>query len=193
MKKMFAATVIAALAFAVAGARTASSQETPGSGSAAQPRTRVIVASFNKSKHAVKEENGVRREKYKEVRSEAVVKADPRDYSGAYEVQGLGFSLQMRVDSRGNVDATGYEPVGMDAAVRRRFALRNAKVEGALLTATKVYANGASERFEGVFINLTSFDSPTDKGFSTFGLGVVGMAVQTSGVTLDRLFYELRR
>jgi hypothetical protein len=163
-------------------------------GSSVQSRTQAIVASFNKSKHAVKEKYGVRVEKYKEIRSEPVIKANLRDYTGSYEAQGMGLSLDLRVDANGNVAATGYEQVNMDAAVWRGFTLRDARIEGALLTATKAYANGGTEPFEGVFINRTSFDSPKDKGVTTFGLGVIGTSRQiVGGVYVDRFFYERKR
>ena len=171
---------------------SAASQETLASASATQTRTRAIVASFNKSKHEVKEKRGVRREKYKDVRSEAVVKANPPDYSGTYEVPDMGFAIQLRVDRNGKVDGTGYEPSGPDLSVRRRFALRNGRIEGALLTATQVYANGTQDRFEGVFIKRTSYDSPTDKGTTEIGLGVVGKDIGVAGVTINRLFYQLK-
>ncbi|HEY3257690.1 MAG TPA: hypothetical protein VGJ64_02450 [Gemmatimonadaceae bacterium] len=158
-----------------------------------QTRTRAIVASFNKSKHAVKERHGVRVEKYKEIRSEPVIKKNARDYAGSYEVPDLGFSLELRVDANGNLAVTGYDPVDGDASVIRQFVLRNPRIDGALLTATKVYENGATEPFEGVFINRTSFDSPTDRGVTTFGLGVVGSSVRVSGLTLDRLFYQRKQ
>ena len=172
---------------------SASSQQAPSSQSAVQTRTRAIVAFFNKSKHAVKQRYGVRVEKYKEIRSEPIIKANVRDYSGSYEVPDLGFSLDLRVDAKGNVAATGYEPVEADAAVMRKFTLRNARIEGALLTAAKGYENGATEPFEGVFINRTSYESPTDRGVTTFGLGVVGSVVRVGDVTVDRLFYQIRR
>lgn len=160
----------------------------------AEARTQAIVTSFNKSKRGVKEKYGVRVDKYKEVRSEPTIEASVRDYAGAYEVQGLGFSLDLRVDSNGNIAATGYEPVDVDATVRRRFTLRNARIEGALFTATKVYASGATEPFEGVFINRTSFDSPRDRGVTTFGLGVIGPATRVmGGVYLDRFFFQRKR
>jgi len=79
-----------------------------------------------------------------------------------------------------------------DPAVRRTFTLKNGKIEGALLTAMKVYGSGQTEKLESVFLNRTSFESPTDKGFTTFGLGTVGGPTEVSGLTLDRLFYELR-
>ena len=172
---------------------SASSQHLSSSQSAAQTRTRAIVASFNKSKHKIKERRGVRIEKYKEIRSEPVIKEDVRDYSGSYEVPDLRFSLDLQVDANGNLAASGYEPVDADATVMRRFTLRNVRIDGALLTATKVYENGATEPFEGVFMNRTSFDSPTDRGVTTFGLGVVGGFVRVGGATVDSLFYQRKQ
>lgn len=158
-----------------------------------QARTQAIVASFNKSKHVVKEKYGVRLEKYKEVRSEPAIRANSASYSGTYEVADLGFILHLRVDASGRVDGSGEEPLAGDARVARSFTLRNAKVDGALLTGTKLYSSGDTAPFEGVFINRTSFDSPTDRGMTTFGLGVVGTPVRVSGLTLDKFFYELKR
>lgn len=177
-------------ASALITAATASAQQTPTA--AVQTRTSAIVASFNKAKHVVKERHGVRREKYKDVRSEPVVKANPQDYSGAYEVPDMGFGLQLRVDRNGNAQGEGYEPVGVDGTVRRKFTLRNGRIEGALLTATQVYDGGTQDRFEGVFINRTSFDSPTDRGTTEFGLGVVGRQIAVGGMTINRFFYTRR-
>ena len=143
------------------------------SSAAAQTRTKAIAASFNKNKHVVKDKRGVRMEKYKRVQSEPVVKANPQDYSGTYEVPDMGFALQLRVNPDGSVEGTGYEPAGPDISVRRSFTLRNGRIDGALLTATQVYANGTQNRFEGAFMNRTSFDTPADKGYTVFGLGCV--------------------
>lgn len=186
---------IASLLCALVPLAIASSQQTLASATAiaTQTRTRAIVASFNKSKHVVKEKRGVRTEKYKEVRSEPVVKTNPQDYSGTYEVPDIGFAIQLRVDRNGNVEGTGYEPVGPDLTVQRRFTLRNGKIEGALLTATQVYANGTQDRFEGVFMNRTSYDSSTDKGTTEFGLGVVGKDVRVTGLTINKFFYQLKQ
>jgi hypothetical protein len=156
-------------------------------------RAQAIVASFNKSKHVSKEKRGVRKEKYLEVRSAPAVKANPADYSGAYEAADARFSLELRVDASGRVEGSGFDPLNDDAAVSRSFTLKNGRVSGALLTATKVYGDGSSDPLEGVFINKTVFESPTDKGVTAFGLGVVGKQFQMDGYTIDRLFYELKR
>jgi len=160
----------------------------------AQKKADEIVASLNKKKEKVKEKYGVRKEKYKEVRCEPVVKADPSEYSGAYEASdlGLGYSLTIRVGNDGRVDGFGYEPAETGVKEARQFVLRNARVEGGLLTAEKVYADGAVEKFEGVFIKRTVLNSPTEEGVSSFGLGVVGRQIVIGGLTLDKIFYQLK-
>jgi hypothetical protein len=161
---------------------------------ASELRTQTIVASFNKSKHVVKEKRGVRKEKYLDVRSVPAVKQNPADYSGAYDdLSGMGFSLTLRVNPNGLVEGSGYEPLNGEPAVSRRFTLRNGRIAGALITATKVYGNGSTEPLEGVFINKTVFESPTDKGVTAFGLGVVGRGLQINGLNVDKIFYQPKR
>jgi len=185
------AQLLGVLAASVVCAGVGASQQ-PGV-AATDSRTRAIVASFNKSKHVVKEKHGVRKEKYLDVRSAPVVKHNPADYSGEYEEAGLGFSLRLRVDRDGKVEGTGYEPLNGEAGVSRNFRLRDGQIRGALITATKVYGNGASEPLEGVFINKTVFESPTDKGVTAFGLGVIGKGLQVGGLNIDRIFYQLKQ
>ena len=191
MKLTHIAPVVAALTLLFVNAGRAFSQ-TLATGSDSQTKTNVIVASFNKFKHVSKEKYGIKKEKYMKVQSEPVVKANPEDYSGIYEIPDLGFAIRLRVDHNGKVEGDGYEPLTPDPAVRRTFTLRSGKIEGALLTATKVYAAGHTEKLEGVFINRTSFHSPTDKGFATFGLGTLGRPIEVTGLTLDKFFYELK-
>ena len=191
MKLSHSAQLLGALAASVFCARVGATQQ-PGV-AAAESRTRAIVASFNKSKHVVKEKRGVRKEKYLDVRSVPVVKQNPADYSGEYEEAELGFSLRLRVDRDGKVEGTGYEPLNGDSGVSRSFQLRDGQIRGALITAKRVYADVASEPLEGVFINKTRFESPTDKGVTAFGLGVIGKGLQVGGLNVDRIFYQLKQ
>ncbi|MGH7451845.1 MAG: hypothetical protein ACRENG_10895 [bacterium] len=157
-------------------------------------RTQRIVASFNKMKHVVKEKYGVRKERYKEIRCEPVIKQELKDYSGTYEMADLGYSINLWVASNGKIEATGYERATLNSAPGRQFTLQDAKIEGALLTAAKVYSDGTVEKFEGVFINRTEFNSPTDSGVSTFGLGVVGKPMEiVNGLKQDKFFFEMKR
>lgn len=173
-------------------ANTSTAQE-----SHAQKRSEEILASFNKRKHEAKEAFGVRKERYKEIRSEPVVRRDLGSYAGMYEVPGLGYRIQISASDGGKVEANGYEPQGGGTEVSRRFHLEDLRLEGALLTGTKVYEDGARERFEGLFINMTDMEgvSPTqiEHRATTFGLGVVGVRVENGGVTSDKIFYQFKQ
>ena len=58
---------------------------------------------------------------------------------------------------------------------------------------TKVYSDGAREKFEGSFLNRTDRNSPTDPGVTIFGLGVVlTTPFEVNGLTYDKLFYQLK-
>ena len=154
----------------------------------AQQRAREIAASFDKTKHKIKERHGVRKEKFMEIRSEPAVKADARDYSGAYEAD-AEYPLVIRVGADNRVEGEGFEPA--PAQSRRKFTLRDARIEGALLVGTKVYTDGTTERFEGVFINRTERNSPTESGTTTFGLGIRFEPPKAGdGFVLSRLFYQ---
>ena len=167
------------------------SAQTFGSAAEAQSRTRTIVASFSKFKSVSKERRGVKKEKYLKVQSEAAIRTNPADYSGVYQVPGMAFALNLNVDRNGVVTGTGYEP--LSESVRRTFSLRDGRIQGALLIATKVYAGGGSEKLEGAFMNRTSFDSPTATGVTVFGFGTLGDPVQVSGMTINKFFYEKSR
>jgi hypothetical protein len=167
------------------------SAQTLVSATEAQSRARTIVASFSKFKSVSKERRGVKKEKYRKVQAEAAILTHPADYSGVYEVAGMAFALNLNVDRDGAVTGTGYEP--LSESVRRTFTIREGRIQGALLTATKVYASGGSEKLEGVFMTRTSFDSPTATGVRVFGFGTLGDPVQVSGVTVNRFFYEKSR
>lgn len=164
------------------------------SAAAQQPSNQVragqIAAAFSKHKSVVKEHRGVTREKYKDVMSEPVVRQGTRAYAGSYEVADVGYVISIQVGNNGSVHASGHE-AGQES---RSFELQNARIEGALLTGTKVYQDGASERFEGVFMNRTERSSPVDPGVTTFGLGVMLAApIELGGMTYDKLFYQLKR
>lgn len=150
-----------------------------------QTRAQELAASFTKNKHVVKEKYGVRREKYKDVRSEPAVKQNIGEYSGVYEVTDLGYMINVQVGTDGRVQVSGSER-------GRTFTLENARIEGALLTGSKGYQDGATEKFEGVFLNRTDRNSPTDPGVTVFGLGVVlNTPFEANGLTYEKLFYGL--
>jgi len=169
------------IVLSVACAATIISQQ-----SSSQTKVREVAAAFTRNKHVVKEKFGVRVEKYKDIRSEPAVKSNIREYAGVYEAQDVGYVINVQVGNDGRIEASGSDK-------SRAFRFENAKIEGALLTASKVYADGAKEKFEGVFLNRTDRESPTDPGVTIFGLGVLlTTPFEANGQTYDRLFYQLK-
>jgi hypothetical protein len=163
-----------------------------------QQRARELAAFFNKSKHKVKEKRGFRIEVNVEVRSEPVARANAREYAGTYEADS-DYPFRLEVSTDGRINASGAEP-GPDKT--RHFTLKDAKIDGALLTAVKVYEDGATEKFEAVFIKRTTSSSTSENGELTqdgdtaFGLGVVFDPPKVEsdyGFTLTRLFYEFQQ
>ena len=153
-----------------------------------QTKAQAIAATFNKHKNVVKEKRGFRMEKYKDVRAEPVVKQNVTDYAGVYEMGDLGLLINIQVSNDGGIQANGNDQGS------RAFKLENARIEGGLLTASKVYQDGAAERFEGVFLNRTERNSPTATAVTTFGLGVVlNTPLEINGLTYQRMFYQLKR
>jgi hypothetical protein len=179
------------LLLAVVSLAGSASAQVAASTADSQSKAHAIAASFSKFKSVSKERHGIRKEKYRKIESEPVVKTNPADYSGIYEVPDMAFALNLSVDPTGVVKGTGYEP--LTESVRRTFSLRDGRIQGALLTATKVYADGESERLEGAFMNRISSDSPNDSGVSVFGFGTIGKSVQVSGLTINKFFYEKSR
>jgi len=158
--------------------------------SSSQSRAQQVAAAFTKHKHVVAEKHGVRKEKYKDVRTEPIIKQDITAYSGVYEVPDLGDVIDLRIGSDGRIQANGHDS---DQA-SRTFVLENAKIAGAVLTATKVYRDGATERFEAVFMTRTERNFPSDPGITTSGLGVVlPTPREVDGNTYEKLFYQLKQ
>jgi hypothetical protein len=158
--------------------------------SSSQSRAQQVAAAFSKHKHVVAEKHGVRKEKYKDVRSEPIVKQDIAEYSGVYEVADLGDVIDLRIGSDGRIQADGHDADQPSCT----FVLENGKIEGAVLTAIKVYRDGETEPFEGVFMTRTERNSPNDPGITTSGLGVLlATPREFTGNTYEKLFYQLKQ
>lgn len=157
---------------------------------ASESRVTEIVSQFNKTKQKSKEKFGVVKQLYVEVRSEPVLQSNPRAYTGFYAVQGLDLALQLDVAANGAATGTGVEQ-------GRTFTLRNGRVEGALLTATKVYRNGATAPFEGAFLRQRVREGTTPQRINSerteWGLGVTGLNLRVDSIHLTKLFYRADR
>jgi hypothetical protein len=140
-----------------------------------------MLARFNKVKQKSKHRHGVSVEVYVNVQSEL---APSR--SGNYEAD-FGRSLTLDVRRDGTVTGSGDDD-------GQKFELRNGRVDGSHLTATKVFADGSTEPLEGIFINRRTIAGKTPQNITSdetsFGLGVTGVDFTYDGNTFDRLFYE---
>jgi hypothetical protein len=158
--------------------------------SSSQSRAQQVAAAFSKQKHLVVEKHGVRKEKYKDVRSEPIIKQDITQYSGVYQVADWGDVIDLRIGIDGTIQADGHD----SDTPSRTFVLENGKIDGAVLTAIKVYRDGETEPFEGVFMTRTERDSPNAPGITTSGLGVVlATPREFAGNTYEKLFYQLKQ
>ena len=141
-----------------------------------------MLARFNKVKQKSKQRHGVVRKSYLNVHSEL---APGR--SGSYEATDFGHTLTLEVHPGGTVTGRGAEDGLM-------FELRDGRIDGSRLTATKRFADGTTEPLEGIFINRRRIEGRTAREITsdhtTFGLGVTSVDFTFAGSTFDRLFYE---
>lgn len=152
-------------------------------------RTRELLAALDKTKYKKKEKANISIEFYIDIKNEAAVR-DPAAYSGVYEADGYRLSLNIGAD--GSATGDGQDTFG-PASGRGNFTLRNARVEGALLTATKVYADGRTSPFEAVFANRTISTGKNAEKIESrethFGLGFI----QSDNINwTNRVFLERR-
>jgi len=160
----------------------------------ASQKTQDLVAALDKTKYKKKEKRGLKIEFYVGVKNEAVVKKDPAEYSGLYESSESDYGLEIRIGHDGTATGGGYDSImaGNDTQ-KSNFTLRDARVDGALLTATKVYDNGLSERFEAVFTNRTVSSGTNPSNIETTGSSYGIGFIQTQEKWTNRVFLEFRR
>ena len=163
-------------------------------------KTKDLVASLDKTKYKKKDKGNVSVEVFVDIKNEAEIKADPSEYSGRYESD--GYQMSLNVEKNGNATGSGFDQIAnSDKTVD--FELQSARVDGALLTGTKVYSNGKREPFEAVFVNRTSRTGKNpnsiDDQSTKFGIGfiqtengsVTSLMGNHSGWT-NRVFLERR-
>lgn len=116
--------------------------------------------------------------KFKEKRYEPVTRASVRDYAGNYVGLEASYFIELAVQPDGKLSITSHEG-------EREATFKEIRVEGAVITATKVYTDGATAKFHGTFANRIL------NGQSAFGILVDGMHVELEGLTLTSIFYRL--
>jgi len=152
-------------------------------------RTRELVAALDKTKYKKKEKRDVKIEIYVSVKNEAVIKKDASEYSGTYGDQNAGSRLTLKIGVDGSAEGSGFDDGDKG---KLNFTLRNVRVNGAMLTATKVFDNGETKKLEAVFVNRTvssgtNADSITSHE-TAYGLGYIESYGPDS---TSRVFLEL--
>ena len=158
----------------------------------AGPQAQQLAATLDKTKYKKKEKRNITIEVYVDIKNQPVVKA-ASDYSGLYRSEDGGYRLQLNVSTDGTATGSGYDSLNFDNGQKVNFILKDARVDGAVLTATKVFDNDTSEKFEAVFVNRTVSAGQNPNSISThdtsYGLGFV----QTNGTWTNRVFLESER
>ena len=156
----------------------------------ASPQAQALATALDKNKYKKKEKRDIKIEIYIDIKNTPVVKPNAVDYSGTYETE-YDYRLDLKVASDGSAEGSGYDAirVGEDSA-KKKFTLKGARVEGALLTATKAFENGETEKFEAVFAERTILSGKNADSIATrdvsFGLGFI----QTHKDWSNRVFLE---
>jgi len=129
---------------------------------------------------------------YVDIKNTPAAKANPAEYSGLYDAD--GYRLQLEVAPNGSAKGNGFDTI-LDGGQQVNFTLKNARVDGALLTGTKVYDGGREESFEAVFVVRTSQTGRNENDIATtetkFGLGFIETSPGSS-LEKNRVFLEKR-
>lgn len=160
------------------------------SGAQPQQRAQELAAALDKTKYKNKAKKNFQFEFYLDIKNEVVVKNTP-DYAGVYEAPDFGYRVELRI-SGGKIEGSGYE-TNYENSSRVNFTLRDARIEGAMLTADRVYADGTTKRLAAVFVNrtITKGANPNkiESRETKFGLGFIEVFNETSQ---NRVFCEYK-
>jgi hypothetical protein len=188
MSQILYIVLFAAMALAIPESATAQKTD-------AAQKTQELVVSFNKTKYKKKEKKDFVVEVYVDIKNEPVVKNSVADYAGRYECEDGDYRLDLSV-SGGKIEGSGtdlyYENSNFDKQRSRKFTLRDARIEGALLTATKVYDGGETQNFEAVFVNRTSIHGKNPNEIESRETQYGIAFIETNGTMTNRVFCEFK-
>ena len=157
----------------------------------AEQKTQNLIAALGKTKYKKKEKKNFSVEKYIDIKSEAVLKNNAQDYAGVYQSPDANYRIELRVSADGKVEGNGYDS-DFDSSQKQNFTFKDGRIEGALLTATKVYANGETEKLEAVFNNRTVIEGKNPNEINSretkYGLGFI----DSWGTITNRVFLEFK-
>jgi len=115
--------------------------------------------------------------KKKEKRFEPVVKQRLEEYAGRY-IGMQDYYLEIAAVADGQLAIVSHEG-------GRHATLQNIRLDGARLTATRVYPDGMTKDFEATFVNRVL------NGDIRFGIMVENFEVKFEDLTLNNIFYRL--
>ena len=161
----------------------------------AEQKTQDLIAALGKTKYKKKEKKNFSFELYIDIKSEAVVKTDVRDYAGVYQSADAGYQIELRVSADGKVQGNGYDS-RFENSRKHNFTLKDARIDGALLTATKVFADGGTEKLEAVFNNRTVVEGKNPNEITSretkYGLGFIDILGTADTNITNRVFLEFK-
>lgn len=155
----------------------------------ASPQAQELAAALDKNKYKKKEKHNISIEVYVDIKNVPIVKS-VADYSGVYEADN-DFRLELKVGADGSAEGSGYDAIHVgDDTAKKRFTLKGGRVDGALLTATKVFENGETENLEAVFadrkVSVGKNANTIETENVSFGLGFIKTGQEWS----NRVFLE---
>ena len=135
-------------------------------------RTQELAAALDKTKYKKKEKANISIEFYLDIKNRPVLR-QASEYAGRYECEDGEYTLDLTVQG-GTVTGGGTDVI---ADRQSDFTLREASINGALLTGTKVYSNGEQRPFEAVFVERTvstgKNPNQIESQDSKFGIGFI--------------------
>jgi hypothetical protein len=138
-------------------------------------RAQELAAALDKNKYKKKEKANISIEFYIDIKNEPALRS-ASEYAGKYEGDDQSYSLDLQYHS-GTVTGIGTDVIGGRKA---SFTLKDAAINGAVLTAAKVYSNGEQRPFEAVFVNRTvttgKNSSQVESRDTKFGIGFIQTA-----------------
>ncbi|MFN2480185.1 MAG: hypothetical protein ABR554_01700 [Pyrinomonadaceae bacterium] len=117
------------------------------------------------------------KKKFKEKHFEPVARQNVRDYAGRYVGIEDEYVVEVRAESDGTLSVTSREG-------GREARLEGLKIDGARVTATKVYRDGARAEFAATFADRVL------NGERAFGLLVEKIWIELPGLTVTQMFYR---
>ena len=166
-------------------------------------QARQLAAALDKTKYKKKDKPNVSIEIYIDIKNEPVTKSSPAEYSGEYASEDSIYRLTINVGPNGEVTGSGRDAISFDRSRSSNFILKDARIDGAVLNAVKVYESGDTRKFAAVFVNRTvstgrnaneieSRDTRYGLGFIEEGTPVVAAGINENSSWSNRIFLERR-